>query len=108
MSDQLPPLATPAEVAEYLHTTTAALAQDRYKGTGPKFVKLGAVGCSTGGLMSWNAWNATHGRIRTCGGTQQNFLRFSAIIALKTHQRFSCAANTAWRDKRPDSLVRIE
>jgi hypothetical protein len=42
MSDQLPPLATPAEVAEYLHTTTGALAQDRYKGTGPKFIKRGS------------------------------------------------------------------
>jgi hypothetical protein len=41
MSDQLPALAVPAEVAEYLHTTTAALAQDRYKGTGPKFIERG-------------------------------------------------------------------
>src|ERR1700758_4098710 len=32
VSNQLPPPATPAEVAEYLRTTTAALAQDRYKG----------------------------------------------------------------------------
>jgi hypothetical protein len=42
MSDQLPALATPADVAEYLHTTTAALAQDRYKDTGPKFIKHGS------------------------------------------------------------------
>jgi hypothetical protein len=42
MSMQLPSLATPAEVAEYLRTTTAALAQDRYKGTGPKFIKHGS------------------------------------------------------------------
>nr|WP_083185225.1 helix-turn-helix domain-containing protein [Mycobacterium malmoense] len=41
MSNQLPPLATPAEVAEYLHTTRASLAQDRYRGTGPKFIKHG-------------------------------------------------------------------
>ena len=41
MSDQLPLLAMPAEVADYLHTTIAALAQDRYKGTGPKFIKRG-------------------------------------------------------------------
>nr|WP_261877205.1 helix-turn-helix domain-containing protein [Mycobacterium marinum] len=40
-SDQLSTLATPAEVAEYLHTTTDSLAQDRYRGTGPKFVKHG-------------------------------------------------------------------
>jgi hypothetical protein len=39
--DQLPALATPAEVAQYLHTTTAALAQDRYNGSGPKFIKRG-------------------------------------------------------------------
>jgi hypothetical protein len=42
MPDQLRALATPAEVAEYLHTTTAALAQDRYKGAGPKFIKQGS------------------------------------------------------------------
>lgn len=33
-------LATPNEVAEYLHTTPARLAQMRYLGTGPKFVKI--------------------------------------------------------------------
>ncbi|MGO9269696.1 MAG: helix-turn-helix transcriptional regulator [Terriglobia bacterium] len=42
MSDQLPALAVPAEVAEYLHTTTASLVQDRYKGTGPKFIEHGS------------------------------------------------------------------
>jgi hypothetical protein len=42
VSHQLPPLATPVEVAEYLRTTTAALAQDRDKGTGPKFIKRGS------------------------------------------------------------------
>jgi hypothetical protein len=42
MSDQRPALATPAEVADYLRTTTAALAQDRYRGTGPKFIKHGS------------------------------------------------------------------
>jgi hypothetical protein len=41
MSMQLPALATPSEVAQYLRTTTAALAQDRYKGTGPRFIKRG-------------------------------------------------------------------
>src|SRR6516164_2975998 len=39
---QLPPLATPAEFAEYLRTTTAALAQDRYRGTGAKFIERGS------------------------------------------------------------------
>jgi hypothetical protein len=32
----------PIEVAEYLHTTTASLAQDRYRGTGPKYIKRGS------------------------------------------------------------------
>lgn len=30
------------EVAKYLRTTMAALAQDRYKGTAPKFIKRGS------------------------------------------------------------------
>jgi hypothetical protein len=42
LSPELPPPATPAEVAEYLRTTTAALAQDRYKVTGPKVIKRGS------------------------------------------------------------------
>lgn len=33
--------ATAKEVAEYLHTTEDGLAQMRYRGTGPKFVKVG-------------------------------------------------------------------
>ncbi|MED5813859.1 DNA-binding protein [Mycolicibacterium sp. 050232] len=33
--------ATPKEVAAYLHTTEAGLAQMRYRGVGPKFVKVG-------------------------------------------------------------------
>ena len=36
-----PDLATPAEVAEALHTTPASLAQMRYRGDGPKFVRVG-------------------------------------------------------------------
>lgn len=31
----------PEEVAEYLGTTTGSLAQMRYRGQGPRFVKLG-------------------------------------------------------------------
>lgn len=34
-------IATPPQVAEALHTTEAALAQMRYRGTGPDFVKVG-------------------------------------------------------------------
>lgn len=34
-------LAEPKAVADYMGTTTGNLAQLRYKGTGPKFVKLG-------------------------------------------------------------------
>ena len=37
----IPELATPAEVAEALHTTPASLAQMRYRGDGPKFVRAG-------------------------------------------------------------------
>lgn len=33
--------ATSKEVAAYLHTTESGLAQMRYKGIGPKFVKVG-------------------------------------------------------------------
>jgi hypothetical protein len=36
-----PDLATPAQVAEALHTTPASLAQMRYRGDGPKFVRVG-------------------------------------------------------------------
>lgn len=35
------PLATPAEVAPVLHTSVAGLAQMRYRGTGPKFIRIG-------------------------------------------------------------------
>ncbi|KAA8890749.1 DNA-binding protein [Nocardia colli] len=34
-------LATPEDLAEYLRTTTQRLANDRYHGTGPKFIKYG-------------------------------------------------------------------
>ncbi|MEF3119735.1 helix-turn-helix domain-containing protein [Kocuria flava] len=34
-------LLTPAELAEYLHTTTGNLAQMRFQGTGPAFIKAG-------------------------------------------------------------------
>lgn len=34
-------MATPAEVASYLRTTEASLAQARYRGTGVPFVKVG-------------------------------------------------------------------
>jgi hypothetical protein len=37
----IPKLATPAEVATALHTTPASLAQMRYRGDGPKFVRAG-------------------------------------------------------------------
>lgn len=40
MSDTRP-LATPAEVAEYLGTTVVRLARRRFDGNGPKFVKVG-------------------------------------------------------------------
>ncbi|MDF3309892.1 DNA-binding protein [Rhodococcus sp. T2V] len=40
-SDRRIPLATPKEIAAYRRISEASLAQERYKGTGPKFKKLG-------------------------------------------------------------------
>jgi hypothetical protein len=37
----LPELATPGQVAMYLQTTVNSLAQMRYRGSGPKFIKAG-------------------------------------------------------------------
>lgn len=34
--------ATPREVAQYLHTSEAGLAQMRYRGVGPKFIRVAA------------------------------------------------------------------
>jgi hypothetical protein len=39
--DHLSEIATPPEVAQFLHQTEAAMAQDRYRGIGPKFIKHG-------------------------------------------------------------------
>jgi hypothetical protein len=36
-----PQVATSSEVAEFLHQSEASLAQDRYRGTGPRFIKHG-------------------------------------------------------------------
>lgn len=41
MSEVPTPLATPDEVAAFRRTTVASLAQERYRGTGPRFKKLG-------------------------------------------------------------------
>ena len=35
------PLATPGELAEYLGNTVDGLAQWRFRGTGPRFIKVG-------------------------------------------------------------------
>lgn len=37
----VPDLLTPAQLGEYLGLTVGALAQMRYRGNGPKFIKLG-------------------------------------------------------------------
>jgi predicted DNA-binding transcriptional regulator AlpA len=37
----IPELATPAQVAEALRTTPSSLAQMRFRGHGPKFVRAG-------------------------------------------------------------------
>lgn len=38
---QQPDTASPSDVAKALYTTEAGLAQMRYRGTGPKFIKVG-------------------------------------------------------------------
>lgn len=38
---ETPTVATTEEVAKYLHQSEASLAQDRYRGIGPKFIKHG-------------------------------------------------------------------
>ncbi len=48
------PLATPQEVATYRRTNTAALAQERHMGKGPKFKKLnGRVFYDWNEVRSW-------------------------------------------------------
>lgn len=39
--DELPPLLTPAELAQLMRTTTNSLAQERYLGRGVPFIKNG-------------------------------------------------------------------
>ncbi|WP_301148993.1 helix-turn-helix transcriptional regulator [Mycobacterium simiae] len=41
MSAELPDTASPAEVAKVLLTTEQGLSQLRYRGKGPKFIKVG-------------------------------------------------------------------
>ncbi len=41
METHLPDTASPQDVAKTLYTTEAGLAQMRYRGTGPKFIKVG-------------------------------------------------------------------
>lgn len=42
MPDQTPDIGTPKQVAAALHMSEEALAQLRYRGTGPKFIRVGA------------------------------------------------------------------
>jgi hypothetical protein len=55
MSDELPALATPAEVAHYVHTTIASLAQDATRAPG-RGASREEDGCFTAGPTSWNGW----------------------------------------------------
>ena len=58
-------LATTSQVAEELHTTVAALAQMRYMGTGPKFIK-----CGRKVLYRWSDvqdWLDSNTQVRTDG-----------------------------------------
>lgn len=55
-------LLRPDEVAQWMGTTTDRLAQARYKGTGPRFIKLGrSVFYAEAHLEEWVASN-THQR----------------------------------------------
>ncbi len=48
------PLATPEEVATFRRTTAAALANERYKGKGPKYKKLnGRVFYDWADVLAW-------------------------------------------------------
>lgn len=42
MSEHPPDTATPKQVAAALHMSEEALAQLRYRGTGPRFIRVGA------------------------------------------------------------------
>ncbi|MGY4543136.1 putative DNA-binding transcriptional regulator AlpA [Arthrobacter sp. UYNi723] len=48
-------LVSPVALAEYLGTTTGALAQMRYRGMGPRFIKLGAKAVRYS-MSDVNAW----------------------------------------------------
>lgn len=52
MTEELVP---PIALAEYLGTTTGALAQMRYRGIGPRFIKLGAKAVRYS-MTDVNAW----------------------------------------------------
>jgi hypothetical protein len=54
----LPELATAGQVAEYLHTNVNSLAQMRYRGNGPKFIKVGRlVRYRWSDVLDWLAQN---------------------------------------------------
>jgi hypothetical protein len=54
----LPELATAGQVAEYLHTNVNSLAQMRYLGNGPKFIKVGRlVRYRWADVLDWLAQN---------------------------------------------------
>lgn len=56
MTEELVP---PVALAEYLGTTTGALAQMRYRGIGPRFIKLGAKAVRYS-MADVNAWLAAN------------------------------------------------
>lgn len=55
MTDNVEALLTPAQVGEWVGMTTAALAQQRYLGRGPEYLKLGpkAVRYRTAAVEAW-------------------------------------------------------
>jgi hypothetical protein len=63
-------LAKPAEVAQYLRSTTSSLAQMRYRGEGPKFVRMGRrvlYRSSRTAFMKCTACSASSGHANTFG-----------------------------------------
>jgi len=42
MLDGMPPVMTPKQLAQIIHTTENTLAQERFKGIGPAYTKCGA------------------------------------------------------------------
>lgn len=62
LGEDLPPLATPSQLAAYLQTTVDSLAQDRYRRRGVPYVKFGGrVRYQRDDVVAYLAANRTGG-----------------------------------------------